>query len=231
MRARAVGEGARRGAQDGGRAGGGAAAPDSPRPARLRFSGAVLDACSHTRAAEKALANEGVDPPGRVGRSLGAIADLTRSVQGEMRALIFELRRDPVRRRARCRARAARRGSGSADGLTHRRARAAAAAGVSEQVRDAAVRHRARGARECPEARRGERGARSRRGPDRAQVRARGRATTDAGSIRTPAIPATSAWSRCAAVPPRSAVASRSRAHPGSGTVVRVRVPAGPDGG
>jgi signal transduction histidine kinase len=50
----------------------------------------------HTRTAQKALVQEGGSPSGRVGRSLGAIADLTRSVQSEMRALIFELHRDPA---------------------------------------------------------------------------------------------------------------------------------------
>jgi signal transduction histidine kinase len=50
----------------------------------------------HTRTAQKALVQEGGDPAGPVGRSLDAIGDLTRSVQGEMHALIFELHRDPV---------------------------------------------------------------------------------------------------------------------------------------
>jgi signal transduction histidine kinase len=50
----------------------------------------------HTRTAQKALV-EGADPSGRVASSLDTIAELTRSVQGEMRALIFSLRRDPVR--------------------------------------------------------------------------------------------------------------------------------------
>ena len=50
----------------------------------------------HTRAAQKALVQEGGDASGRVGRCLEAIADLTRSVQSEMRALIFELHREPV---------------------------------------------------------------------------------------------------------------------------------------
>jgi signal transduction histidine kinase len=50
----------------------------------------------HTRTAQKALAQEGGSPSGRVERSLDAIADLTRSVQAEMRALMFELRRDPI---------------------------------------------------------------------------------------------------------------------------------------
>ena len=59
-------------------------------------SQALFSTVLHTRTAQKALAQEGASPSGRVGRSLGAIADLTRSVQGEIRSLIFELRRDPV---------------------------------------------------------------------------------------------------------------------------------------
>jgi signal transduction histidine kinase len=59
-------------------------------------SQALFSTVLHTRTAQKALVQEGGAPSGRVGRSLGAIADLTRSVQGEIRALITELRRDPV---------------------------------------------------------------------------------------------------------------------------------------
>jgi signal transduction histidine kinase len=59
-------------------------------------SQALFSAVLHTRTAQKALVQEGGSPSGRIGRSLDAIADLTRSVQGEMRALIFELHRDPV---------------------------------------------------------------------------------------------------------------------------------------
>jgi signal transduction histidine kinase len=59
-------------------------------------SQALFSAVLHTRTAQKALVQEGGSASGRVGRSLGAIADLTRSVQSEMRALIFELRHDPV---------------------------------------------------------------------------------------------------------------------------------------
>ena len=59
-------------------------------------SQALFSAVLHTRTAQKALVQEGGSPSGRVGRSLDAIADLTRSVQSEMRALIFELHRDPV---------------------------------------------------------------------------------------------------------------------------------------
>jgi signal transduction histidine kinase len=59
-------------------------------------SQALFSTVLHTRTAQKALVQEGGNPSGRVGRSLGAIADLTRRVQGEMRSLIFELHRDPV---------------------------------------------------------------------------------------------------------------------------------------
>jgi signal transduction histidine kinase len=59
-------------------------------------SQALFSTVLHTRTAQKALVQEGGSPAGRVGKSLGAIADLTKSVQSEMRSLIFELRRDPV---------------------------------------------------------------------------------------------------------------------------------------
>jgi signal transduction histidine kinase len=59
-------------------------------------SQALFSAVLHTRTAEKALVQGGGDPSGRVGRSLGAIADLIRRVQSEMRSLIFDLHRDPV---------------------------------------------------------------------------------------------------------------------------------------
>ena len=59
-------------------------------------SQALFSTVLHTRTAQKAVVQEGGDPSGRVGRSLATIADLTRSVQGEIRSLIFELRREPV---------------------------------------------------------------------------------------------------------------------------------------
>jgi signal transduction histidine kinase len=59
-------------------------------------SQALFSTVLHTRTAQKALVQEGGSPAGRVGRSLGTIADLTKSVQGEIRSLIFELRREPV---------------------------------------------------------------------------------------------------------------------------------------
>jgi signal transduction histidine kinase len=59
-------------------------------------SQALFSTALHTRTAQKALVQEAGSPSGRVGRSLGAIADLTRGVQGEIRALTTELRRDPV---------------------------------------------------------------------------------------------------------------------------------------
>jgi signal transduction histidine kinase len=50
----------------------------------------------HTRTAQKALMREGGSPSGRVGRSLGEIADLTKSVQSEVKALTCELHPDLV---------------------------------------------------------------------------------------------------------------------------------------
>jgi signal transduction histidine kinase len=59
-------------------------------------SQALFSTVLHTRTAQKALVQGSGTPPGGVGRSLDAIADLTRSVQSEMRALLFELHRDRV---------------------------------------------------------------------------------------------------------------------------------------
>jgi signal transduction histidine kinase len=50
----------------------------------------------HTRAAQKAVDHGDASPSGPLGRALTAIAELTRSAQSEMRALIFELGRDSV---------------------------------------------------------------------------------------------------------------------------------------
>lgn len=78
-------------------------------------SQALFSTVLHARTVQKALVQEGGSHSGRVGRSLDAIADLTRSVQGEVRSLIFELRRDPVH-----------------DGLVAALARDAAGLGASE---------------------------------------------------------------------------------------------------
>ena len=59
-------------------------------------SQALFSTVLHTRTAQKALVNEGGSPSGRIGRSLDTIVDLTKAVQGEIRSLVFELRRDPV---------------------------------------------------------------------------------------------------------------------------------------
>ena len=59
-------------------------------------SQALYSTVLHTRTAQKALVQEGGDPSGRVGRSLATIADLTRTVQTELRALISESHPDPV---------------------------------------------------------------------------------------------------------------------------------------
>ena len=59
-------------------------------------SQALFSTVLHTRTAQKALVQEGGSPSERVEYALGTIAELTRSVQGELRSLISELRRDPV---------------------------------------------------------------------------------------------------------------------------------------
>ena len=60
------------------------------------ISQALFSTVLHTRTAQKALVQEEGSASECVGSSLGAIAELTRSMQSEMRALIFELHRDPV---------------------------------------------------------------------------------------------------------------------------------------
>jgi signal transduction histidine kinase len=78
-------------------------------------SQALFSTVLHTRTAQRALEQEGGSPSGRVEHSLDTITELTRSVQGEIRSLISELRRDPVH-----------------DGLAAALARHAAGLGVSE---------------------------------------------------------------------------------------------------
>jgi signal transduction histidine kinase len=58
-------------------------------------SQALFSTALHTRTAEKALEN-GRGASGQVRQSLSAIAQLTRAAQAEMRAFIFELRRDAL---------------------------------------------------------------------------------------------------------------------------------------
>jgi signal transduction histidine kinase len=60
------------------------------------ISQALFSTVLHTRTAQKALVQDEGTASGRLERSLRAIADLTKSVQSEMRALILELHRDPV---------------------------------------------------------------------------------------------------------------------------------------
>ena len=59
-------------------------------------SQALFSTVLHARTAQRELVQEGGSPSGPVGRALDTIADLTRSVQGEIRSLIYELRREPV---------------------------------------------------------------------------------------------------------------------------------------
>jgi signal transduction histidine kinase len=57
-------------------------------------SQSLFSTALHTRTAERALEREGMSPSSSLGRALGAIGELTRGAQSEMRALIFELNRD-----------------------------------------------------------------------------------------------------------------------------------------
>ena len=59
-------------------------------------SQALFSTVLHTRTAQKALDRQGMSEAGVLGRSLRTIGELTRSAQGEMRALIFELGNDAV---------------------------------------------------------------------------------------------------------------------------------------
>ena len=59
-------------------------------------SQALFSTSLHTRTAQTALAQEGVDLSGALGRELRTIGELTRSAQHEMRALIFELGHDTI---------------------------------------------------------------------------------------------------------------------------------------
>jgi signal transduction histidine kinase len=59
-------------------------------------SQALFSTALHTRSAQRALEQDGVDPSGKLGPSLSAIGELTKGAQTEMRAFIYELRRDVV---------------------------------------------------------------------------------------------------------------------------------------
>jgi signal transduction histidine kinase len=59
-------------------------------------SQALFSTVLHTRTAQKALDRQGVSEAGVLSRSLRTIGELTRSAQGEMRALIFELGNEAV---------------------------------------------------------------------------------------------------------------------------------------
>jgi len=59
-------------------------------------SQALFSTVLHTRAAQKALARQDAGTAGSLSRALRAIGELTRSAQGEMRALIFELGNEAV---------------------------------------------------------------------------------------------------------------------------------------
>jgi signal transduction histidine kinase len=90
-------------------------------------SQALFSTVLHTRTAQKALVQEGGSPSGPVGRSLGVIADLTRSVQGEMRSLISRLHRDTI-------------DEGLVAALSEHAARVLASDGLTVEVEEPAVR-------------------------------------------------------------------------------------------
>ena len=140
---------ARRGEAARGRAGGGGAAPDRPRSARLGLPGVVLDRSAHPHRSEGAGAG-GREPVGTARAMPSARSgSSTRSAQSEMRALIFELGRDPVEdglgaALAEHASRARRHGTGSTIDVHAPDGRLP----LSRARRDAALRHRARGARQ-----------------------------------------------------------------------------------
>jgi len=191
-------------------------------------SQALFSTVLHTRAAEKALVNEGIDRTGPVARSLGTIADLTRTVQGEIRSLIFELRREPahdglVAALARHAVE-----SGAPDGLTIDVRGPHAPLALSRQVetqlfaigREAlsnVQRHAGASAAQVRVA--------ARQGQVVLEVRDNGRGF-DPAAGRPGHFGLESMRSRAAEIGGRMTIAST----PGSGTVVRVRVPAGTDG-
>ena len=61
-------------------------------------SQALFSTALHTRTAEKALGNAHDNSAGQIRQELGAIAELTKAAQAEMREFIYELRRDALER-------------------------------------------------------------------------------------------------------------------------------------
>ena len=59
-------------------------------------SQALFSTALHTRTAERALEHDGAGSSSELRQSLSAIRELTKAAQTEMRALIFQLRRDAV---------------------------------------------------------------------------------------------------------------------------------------
>ena len=190
-------------------------------------SQALFSTVLHTRTAQKALRQEGASPSGPVARSLDTIGELTRSVQGEIRSLVFELRRDPVHDGLVAALARHASGLGASDGLTidvrgpgrplalSRQAETQLFAIAREALANV-VRHAEAGAAQIR--------VEARQGQVLVQITDNGRGFDPAGG-HPGHFGLDSMRSRAAEIGGRLTIASAL----GSGTVVRVRVPAETD--
>jgi signal transduction histidine kinase len=191
-------------------------------------SQALFSTVLHTRTAQKALVQEDGSPSGRVGRSLDTIGNLTRSVQGEIRSLIVELRRDPVQDGLVAALAGHASGLGASDGLKIDVRGPASRLALSHQVETQlfvigreALANVARHA----EATAAQLRVEAREGHVLVEIRDNGRGF-DPADGHPGHFGLESMRSRAAEVGGRLTIASA----PGSGTTVRVRVPAETDG-
>jgi signal transduction histidine kinase len=191
-------------------------------------SQALFSTMLHTRTAQKALVQEGGNPSGRVARSLGTIAELTRSVQGEIRSLIFELRTDPVQDGLVAALAQHASGLGAPDGLTVDVRGPGPRLALSEHVetqlfaigREALVNVQRHSAASAAHVR-----VEARQGQVVVEVRDNGRGF-DTAAGHAGHFGLDSMRSRAAEIGGRIKIASA----PGNGTLVQVRVPAETDG-
>ena len=167
-------------------------------------SQALFSTVLHTRRAQRALDDPTRGEPTTLAHSLGAIADLTRGAQSEMRALITELGREPL-------------DDGLVSALTRLAAETSEREGLLVEVAapDGELGLPARAPRPTCSA------SRARRWPTRSSIRRErgpraggraGRRRRPRGRRQRPRLrrrscprPVTSGWTRCAAARPRSA--------------------------